>query len=133
MIGPLFFDPHQVLMTIKLGDRSFALQIAASRRPNPSHGAEPWLKLRSVCQGRVDAARRIIRRKPTGRRFLSPGRGRRRIGFAPRTRRRIARGEGVAEFLRFDADGGEHGRLSRICRLVAARVVGDCRVLYFGW
>ena len=45
----------------------------------------------------------------------------------------FARGEGVAEFLRFDADGGEHGRLSRICRLVAARVVGGCRVLYFGW
>jgi len=37
------------------------------------------------------------------------------------SRRRIARGEGVAEFLRFDADGGEHGRLSRIWRLVAAR------------
>ena len=28
------------------------------------------------------------------------------------SRRRIARGEGVAEFLRFDADGGEHSRLS---------------------
>ena len=40
-----------------------------------------------------------------------------------RTRR-----EGVAEFLRFDADGGERGRLSRIWRLVASRVVGGCRV-----
>src|SRR6516164_1772243 len=47
------------------------------------------------------------------------------------SRRRIARGEGVAEFLRFDADGGEHGRLSRIWRLVAARVVGGCRVRDF--
>src|SRR5215831_3583865 len=36
------------------------------------------------------------------------------------SRRRIARGEGVAEFFRFDADGGEHGRLSRIWRLVPA-------------
>ena len=44
------------------------------------------------------------------------------------SRRRIARGEGVAELLRFDADGGEHGRLSRIWRLVAARVVGGCRL-----
>src|SRR5215470_17230223 len=43
------------------------------------------------------------------------------------SRRRIARGERVAEFLRFDADGGEHGRLSRIWRLVAARVVDGCR------
>src|SRR5262249_24738935 len=43
------------------------------------------------------------------------------------------RGEGVAEFLRFDADGGEHGRLSRIWRLVAARVVDGCRVRDFGW
>src|SRR5215472_11446724 len=49
------------------------------------------------------------------------------------SRRRIARGEGVAEFLRFDADGGEHGRLSRIWRLVAARVVDGCRVRDFGW
>src|SRR6516162_7966134 len=49
------------------------------------------------------------------------------------SRRRIARGEGVAEFLRFDADGGEHGSLSRIWRLVAARVVGGCRVRDFGW
>src|SRR5215475_3673117 len=49
------------------------------------------------------------------------------------SRRRIARGERVAEFLRFDADGGEHGRLSRIWRLVAARVVDGCRVRGFGW
>src|SRR5262249_17040819 len=49
------------------------------------------------------------------------------------SRRRIARSEGVAEFLRFDADGGEHGRLSRIWRLVAARVVGGWPLREFGW
>src|SRR5262245_56924034 len=54
------------------------------------------------------------------------------IGYDVPSKNRTRR-EGVAEFLRFDADGGERGRLSRIWRLVAARVVDGCRVRDFGW